>query len=308
MGGYVRANFRNPSRAWRKVERGFDLEATLPGLGRVRIGRRRLGDACVIDATTGQQICGGTAGTTTAVAAAGTVPCTTGVPRYYPASIQPPTGTTTCTRGMPRYGSSTMQYKPAGAGAARTFNFQYHSGVYDQYSCPNPDGDLVKAGQVNWLVGAGPTWQVGLLPQDESQCGGSTFTFQYHSGANDVYYCQATNQWAITNTGGFQLASMPPAADESQCTGATAATVIPSTVPAGTAVLTYAQPDDSTYESPFASSSAYPSSYPAGYVATSTATPAAPVSSGFLSNIPTWAKYGAAAVAGVLLLKYVGKR
>jgi hypothetical protein len=313
--GYVRANFDNPSRGWRHVERRFDLEAIFPGSARRRV--RRLGDTCVTDATTGQQICGGTASVATGAAGSVTasgaaVACSVGVPRWYPPSLQPPNSNAPqntpssssfvagdgTTWGFISFNSPTLVVHGQNSPSQRfSYNFVYSSGTTDVYqltSAPCPKFDCT-----HLMVGPSGAITMGAAPQQQP----ATFTFQYHAGALDVYYCSATNQWATTSTSGFVLVSMPPAADESQCTSAAAAGIIPSTVPAGTPVIEYAGAEP-TYVSPF--STAYPSS---GYVATPTATAtAAPASSGFLSNIPTWAKIGGGIVGGILLLKYMGKR
>jgi hypothetical protein len=213
-----------------------------------RLGyRHSLGDDCAIDATTGLRVCGGEAAaadTATGQVAATTssVACTVGQPRYYPATIQNPSSTganVACTPGQPRYYPATftppsanncqtgtprykalvVQYTPPGAGGSRTFQFQYHAGQYDQYSCPNPDTNLQKAGQVSWLAGPGGSWTVGQMAQDESQCGGVAFNFLYHSGTQDVYQSATNNQYAVATTAGFALTSSPPAQNETGCGG-----------------------------------------------------------------------------------------
>jgi hypothetical protein len=113
-----------------------------------------LGDACVIDATTGLRICGSQA--TAANVATGVT--------------TPTTPTSNCSVGMPRYkGPGYFDWKPPDKEHQRRYAFQYHAGIYDQYGCVPGIADCNS--RYNDML-AGPTgeWQPGRLAQDESKC------------------------------------------------------------------------------------------------------------------------------------------
>jgi hypothetical protein len=202
------------------------------------------GDAAVANVATGQ---------VAAVSTSNGVACTVGQPRYYPATMQNPAnaGTTACVLGQPRYFAasftpsglaSTPQNTPAHAVVApdsTTWTVTSFSGgsltlVGNNKSDPISYTFLYNTGGVDAYQkssGGGPSWDSslsiaanGAISFGASMAGSSggsqaSFTFQYHAGSQDVYFCSSTNQWGVATAGSFQITTMPPAQNESACGG-----------------------------------------------------------------------------------------
>jgi hypothetical protein len=263
-------------------------------------GLRGLGDNCVIDATTGQRVCGDTA--TAALTATGQLGAAC-QPRYTGAIFSPPQSQP---RYMPAQFTAGMSVCDSGTAVNNSsWSFVGYQGAQDVYQrVSGGDGTQLYAlvsgpGQYKCYHGTAPA---STAP---------TFMFQGQDSAADVYISSDGSMWGtMTNGTWMQGTGAYPRASSvvtTNCATVASTTGIATTA---TALTTGA---DGTVQTEYitdggSSTTAWPTStYSAPTPAPTMIAPSGGGLTGWWNGLASWEKIGVGAGAGLLAYKFLLK-